>query len=258
MNKYLLHYLKKLKSMPKEIYILLAIAFILRFIGITYGLPLPINTDEPVLISTTVNLKYNLNPDRFDWPHLYYYINAVAYGIFFVIRQTISLFYRFEVLYEDSALFAVSRFLTVIFGTLTVIPVYYFAKKIFNSKQSGLIAALILTFLPIHVSESHLAKLDIAQTFFIAVAFYFAARIYYTNRLRDYIYFGIITGLATSIKYNGVLIYLVLLVALYFHHENLRQFFQPKILLTNLKNLIVAGVSTIIAFYLGTPFALIE
>ena len=257
-NKYVQYIKNKYNKIPTPIFYLIAIAFAIRFIGIGYGLPLYINSDEPVLISTTVNLRHNINPERFDWPHLYYYINAVAYAIFYVIRSVISLFYRFEYLYSDSILFIISRFLSVIFGTLTIIPVYFFTKNLFNSKKTGLYAAMALTFLPIHANESHLAKLDIAQTFFIAVAFYFLPRILHSNRAKDYMYFGLFTGIATSIKYNGFLIFLPLLLAVYFNKPFIKYYLKLKNILIDIKNLFIAGITSVIAFYLGTPYALID
>ena len=62
-----------LKTLPRSLWIIVFIGFGLRIWGIWYGLPLPLNIDEPTTISTVLNLQQNLNPGHFDWPHFNYY-----------------------------------------------------------------------------------------------------------------------------------------------------------------------------------------
>jgi 4-amino-4-deoxy-L-arabinose transferase-like glycosyltransferase len=238
----------------KPLLIILALSVLVRVLGINYGLPLFLNIDEPATLSGTFEIKDNFNPDRFDWPHLFLYINAAAYMVFAFIRSIIAAFINLPILHTDAYFLFVSRALVALMGSLTVIPIYYAAKELSESKKVAYMAALVLAFLPIHANESHLAKLDIPQTFFASIAFYFIVRIFKYNKLKDFIWAGVLIGLTTSVKYNGFLLFLPLVIATILNIENFRSLFR----LDLYKKLILSGVISIIAFYAGTPFALID
>jgi len=155
--------------------ILLFIATLLRITSIFYGLPLHLSIDEPSLVSGIISLKENLNPGRFDWPHLYFYINFLFYGIGFILN-TLNLVPSFWG--DISIYFVISRLLSVLFGVLTILAIYIATKKIFANTKIAMLAATFVTFLPMHVLESRLAKLDIALTFFVTIAVYFIFKVY--------------------------------------------------------------------------------
>lgn len=231
--------------------ILLSIATLLRITSIFYGLPLHLSIDEPSLVSGIISLKENLNPGRFDWPHLYFYINFLFYGIGFILN-TLNLVPSFWG--DISIYFVISRLLSVLFGVLTILAIYIATKKIFANTKIAMLAATFVTFLPMHVLESRLAKLDIALTFFVTIAVYFIYKVYKDPSYRNFIIAGIIIGLAVSIKYNAFLIYLSLFLAF----ANSGGFLQKlKDYKTYLK-FISAGIASLFAFLLGTPFALLD
>ncbi len=235
----------------------LLLAAVLRLLGVGYGLPLQLNIDEPALISTTSNLNDNLNPGRFDWPHLYFYIVAFFFGVLGVARAVISKFADVPFLYTPAALFVTGRLVTIMFGTLTIIPIYLITKTLFKSREAAILAALIAAVLPVHVEESHLAKLDVAQAFFVALSLYYIVRIYETGQRKFYVWAGIFIGLATSIKYNGFLMFLPLVLAFLLRFEK-SDWLNFKVWKNVIINSFVSGVISIIFFYLGTPFALID
>jgi 4-amino-4-deoxy-L-arabinose transferase-like glycosyltransferase len=238
----------------KPLIAIFVVAFTLRFWGITYGFPLFLNIDEPSILSATFEIKDNLNPDRFDWPHLYFYMNFLVYGIFAAVREVVNVFIKVPSWYEDYAYLFVSRLLTILLGSFTIFPLYYAAKELFSSKKVAYLAALILTFLPIHVSESHMAKLDIAQTLFACFTFYYIIKVFKYGTLKNYLLAGVLIGLTTSIKYNGFLLFLPLLIAGILQLKSYKEFLKFDIY----KNLFLSGVASIVAFYVGTPFALID
>ncbi len=236
---------------------IIGLGFFIRLAGIWYGLPLQINIDEPALISTTANLNDSLHPGRFDWPHLYFYINALFFGIYGVIRAIISVFVEFEGLYSTSALFVVSRFVHILFATATIVPVYLIARSLFKSRKTALVAALLLAILPVHVDESHFAKLDIPQAFFISWAIYYIVRIFETGERRFFLFVGALIGIATSIKYNGFLVFLPMVIAvlLRFNWADWKNFREWTRIFVSF---LLSGLISILFFYLGTPFALLD
>ena len=253
-------YLNKLiafiRHVPLSLWVVAIIGLISRILGIWYGLPLALNVDEPSIVSTAFKLKHTLNPGRFDWPHLYFYINAVFYAIFSMARHIIGIFLNLpESWYTPSPFFLVSRLVTVMFGVLTIFALYYLAKIVFENEKIALISAIILSILPIHVHESHWAKLDVAQTFFVTLALIFIYKVYLNVNRRDFVLSGVFIGLATSIKYNGFLLYFVLILAFLLHYKrNVRAWVEKE----NILNFIYAGISSIVVFFLGTPYALID
>lgn len=247
-------------NISRSVWLIFGLALLVRLWGIWYALPLQLNIDEPSLVSGTLQLKNSLNPGRFDWPSLYFYINASFYFLFTLIEPVIeSIFKISEEDITPAAFFLISRMLSAVFGALTVFLVYLISRKMF-SHRIGVIAGVILTFLPRHVYESHLAKIDIAHTFFVALAIYFIWNIYKYGGKWAYIVSGIAIGLATTIKYNGFLLVLPFLIAYFLRRSELdeKNWLKKYMDFNEIKYMVVAGITSIVVFYLGTPFALLD
>lgn len=247
-------------NIPKSVWIIFIVALVLRFWGIWYGLPLQLNVDEPSLISGTIGLKESLNPGRFDWPSLYFYINAAFYAVFALIKPILTAVLKIpDDSFSPASFFLISRSLSAILGSLTVIVLFLIGRKIF-SYRVGMISALILTFLPIHVYESHLAKVDIAHTFFVALSVYFIWNIYKYGNLRSYILSGAMIGIATSIKYNSFLLAISVVQAYFMRQAELTDmsFLKRYIDLKRIKYALIAGLLSVVLFFLGTPYAILD
>ena len=253
-----MHIIKKIKNIivgiPLILWIIFLIGITIRFVGINYGLPLQLNIDEPTTISTSINLKHNLNPDRFDWPHLYFYVNAALYAIFSVFRSILDLFVHIDSLYTPSALFLISRVFTAILGALTIISTYFIGKELFKSQRAAYIAAFLMAILPVHVEESHFAKLDVAQAFVISIAFYFIIRLYNTSQAKYYLFSGIFIGIATSVKYNAFLMAVPFVLAILLNAKSYKDVLNRFVIANSAKAILLS----LLFFYLGTPFALID
>lgn len=240
-------------NLPLSLLLILIIGLIVRLIGIWHGLPLQINIDEPAMISRVLGLKSSLNPGAFDWPHLYYYMNAPFYAIFGVIRSVTDSFISYPpILLGPSMFFLISRVITAVLGVLTIFVVYLIGKEMFGKTQ-GLIASLIMAILPIHVLESRYAKTDVAQTFFSAISLYFIYRLFQTNLKRYYIWAGIFIGLSASIKYGGVLMFFPLLLAFGLSVPWKKWFTKDSIY-----KLFLSGIFAVLAFVITTPFSVLD
>ena len=125
------YFISKL-DIPKSVWWIFVVALIMRFWGIWYGLPLQLNIDEPSLVSGVLSLKNDLNPGRFDWPSLYFYITAAFYAVFSIVKPLLT--YTLNVP-EDSftpaSYFLISRSLSAVLGSFTVIVVYIISRKVF-------------------------------------------------------------------------------------------------------------------------------
>lgn len=253
-----------LKAMSKfilNIFLLISIiflAFVVRVISIGHGYPFIFHPDEPAVMSRSMGLRFDANPGHFDWPHLHFYINYYAYSAFIKFRgliQTLGfqdeLAGAFPVLWRDPLIFYyISRFIAVLMGTFTLIPIYL-SLKTFFSKNIGLIGTLIFAFLPHHVHTSAYALIDVPMTFWLSWAVYFSVQIIKSNSWKAYILSGLFIGLAASTKYNAGLFSLIVPFALLIRilEKN------SKVLeIQNLKNLIYSGIFAFLGFVIGTPY----
>lgn len=98
------------------------------------------------------------------------------------------------------------RLPTVIFGTLTILLVYFLGKLWFN-KKVGLLASAIIAVLPLHVVYSRLAFNDIMLTFFLILSI-FLAECYFKKSWKPALYLsGIVFAITFLIKYNALVVW---------------------------------------------------
>jgi hypothetical protein len=242
---------------------IVALGVILRVWGMTFGLPYMTNPDEGAVIFNALRFLHsgNLSPDFFHWPSLILYLHAALYAIYFLFGRLSG---RFESV-DDLALpdqlamavgkaampeqFILGRAMSVAFGVLAVIAVYGVCRQMHAGRLAGWIAALFLSVEPVNVRYSQIIRPDIAAVFFAVASMFFALKILDDPRPRHYLLAGAFAGLAASSKYNAALIFVSIFVAHFFC-------FQPRGLLR--KEIIFAAMASAGAFFLGTPFALLE
>ncbi|MDY6964674.1 MAG: oligosaccharyl transferase, archaeosortase A system-associated [Halobacteriota archaeon] len=97
------------------------------------------------------------------------------------------------------AIESVGAIFPVILGAVTIFPVYFIAKEIFDEKV-GMLAALIFAIMPAHIYISYLGKPDhhVAEVFFSVMAFHLfmaAIRDYGNKKIKRSLAFSIISGI---------------------------------------------------------------
>ena len=252
-----------LKKINKYLLLILGLALLVRLLGISHGFPFIFHPDEPTLIRTALGLRYNLNPDHYDWPTMHMYLNLVIYGVFIKSRAFLqvmnlqgSVESLFPILWRDPLIFYyISRTFNAILGAFTVIPVYLAAKYLFQ-ERAALYAALIMALMPFHVYTSHFALIDVPSAFWVAWALYFTCRILYERNFHYYILAGLIVGFAASTKYNGGLIAPMIGLA-----HLLRVWHSPEEKLLDKEGLLMlfySGLFAFLGFVLGTPYSILD
>jgi mannosyltransferase len=106
------------------------------------------------------------------------------------------LFYWLEhamLIFGDSEF--ILRFIPALLGVLTI-PVVYLIGKEFFDRNTGLIAAALLTFSPFHVFYSQEARAYAPMLFFFSVALVFYLKALKSNEVRPWALFGIFSALA--------------------------------------------------------------
>ncbi|HLC59851.1 MAG TPA: glycosyltransferase family 39 protein [Candidatus Nanoarchaeia archaeon] len=135
-----------------------------------------------------------LGRDEPFWsPPLYHIIVAAVY-------------YFFSAFNHNAANFAI-KFISPIFGILTLIFSFLVIKKLTNSKIS-FYSTIFLAFIPIFIDYSVLSYVESSMTFFVILSVYFL--------INEKIFLsGISVGLSILAKYNGIFILPALIYYLY-------------------------------------------
>lgn len=234
--------------------LVLGLALAVRLWGVDFGLPYTYHKDESALVRRTVGFGTgDLNPHSFHWPAFHLYTLFGLYGVLFMAGRAAGVFHSAEhyarLYFTDPTLFYLSgRLLSVLLGTATVYLTYR-AGRLLGNARAGLWGALCLALTYYHVRDSHLATLDVPATFWVAVSFVLAVRIFCTPapRLRDYLLAGSAAGLATASKYNAAVVFLAVLAA-----HALREVRPP------VRNLTAAAAAAACAFLVTNPFVILD
>ena len=193
---------------------ILSVGAILRLYQISWGLPDLYEEATPLRIAWQFwnwgKAGLDFNPKFFNYPALTFYIQFVAQMINYGVGHLFGAYPNLETFGTTLTSSAVTaRFVNVLFDCGTIIVVYLIAKEISN-KRVALIAAVVAAINPSHIIHSHLIEVDPGLTFFGTLSLLFIFRIYYQPKLKWYLLAGLCIGLASSAKYTGAFLILVL------------------------------------------------
>ncbi len=245
------------------IVIILLTALLVRLWGVNYDLPYIYHPDEPTYIAISQNIfkTGDLNPHFFNYPSLFFYINALAYIPYYLLGKLLGVFHTpGDILPPISLAMGVTqaqmpttvllgRIVTIIFGVGTVGLVYFVGNQITGRPAVGMLASLMVAIAPTNVQHSRLITPDTLVTFFSLASFLASILVYQQGKTWQYVVAGICVGLTASSKYNGSLIVLPLLLA-HFLHYGKAAFKQPK--------LYMALLLCAIGFLAATPYAILD
>ncbi|NIV92443.1 phospholipid carrier-dependent glycosyltransferase [candidate division KSB1 bacterium] len=231
---------------------IISLGFILRFVGIWYGLPDLYNSDEPFNVANALSYgtKKSLEPTYFVYPTLYSYFLFAVYSLYFLVGKAIGVFESaldFGVSYflDPTGLFFVGRLASVLLGAATIFFVYKIGRRYF-SDQVGLLSAIMLTLSYTHADRSHWILLEPAVGFMCGLSLYLMFRFSETKSIKWNAMASLVCGLAISTKYNAGFIVVPLLVVIVtaFKHRASTLFL----------NLALSFLLILGGFLLGTPY----
>ncbi len=208
-------------------------AFSLRIQGISGSLPYVGHPDEPKVIDSAIHIvkSGDLNPHLYIWPSFYIYLQAlllklhVLYGnLRGYYAGTQSLPDVTHIFTQDVGVYMWARALAAFIGAITIPVLYIVGKEMFNgSRRVGVVAALMLAVSPLHVQYSHFALTDAPLGLMGLLVLWASYRLSRTSVrgttiLRDPLFWaaalsGLLVGVATGTKYNGLYLGLVAAIA---------------------------------------------
>ncbi len=199
--------------------LILALAFFVRIYHIE-SIPIGIYPDEA---ANGVDALHALETHRFQ---LFYPANFGREGLYINIQAL------FIALFGNTI--TGLKLASIFFGTLSVWGLYLLAKELFHRRGAALIAAFMLATSYWAINFSRIGFRAIMVTFLLTFSFYFFFRGLRTQRLRDFLFSGLIFGLGlhTYIAFRvAPLILIALLPALLLSYEKfLRRFWKHTLL----------------------------
>ena len=240
---------------------ILLLAAILRIQGIFWGIPVfdPLvhsyHPDEPKIIRGAYLFPRDIltNTD-FRYPTFYhYFLGALS----FPLKST------FENSGWSSDIYKIylailGRFMSVLLGMGAIFLTFVVAKRLYNEKV-GLLSALFLSLCLYHVQNSAWATLDVPNSFFFILTFYFAFRIYEVPTSKFYFLTGVSLGILVGTKYFGGVSLISILILHYYRTLKSEERILPNIFRVSFsKNLWLLFLSAGVTFLLTTPGILLK
>ena len=184
---------------------ILALALVIRFVGIQFELTDHPRSDEGVYMATAERINNgDLFPKTFNYGHFLYYADALALWLQDTfpapITATVSSIYGVETPFEVSRILL--KCINALFGALTALAVFAIGRRV-GGLAAGSLSALLITFSPVYNDISHEVISDVPAGFFATLTLVFVARLLDGEKLRDYLLAGIAAGLAAGSKYPG-------------------------------------------------------
>ncbi len=190
----------------------LLLAALLRFWGLGQGIPFNPGVDEPEVMDRALRMMKSgdFNPHFFDYPSLYMYVQTAVAVLRFMIGAMQG---RWSALAQAQTadFYLWARGVTAIIGTGTVWLVYRAGTR--WGPRTALLAAVMLAVMPLHVRESHYALTDVPMTFFVVLTLLLSLRAHERATAWSFVAAGAAAGLAGATKYNGLIAFLIPLLA---------------------------------------------
>jgi|GEM_PF-557120 len=192
--------------------VILILGFCLRAIWIPYSLPFPgyFSSDEIDVVGRTLKLTtLDFAPSHFDKPTFYTLVILPFYGLAFgFMRITGAIFTREDFvrifIQRPTLFYMIPRMISVVSGSLTLLLCYLIGKRVKN-KQTGVLAALILSCCYTSVQLSHTGKEDALLCLLIIFSLYLSIIHYEKDSVFSLFFSAFFCGLATATKYTGAL-----------------------------------------------------
>lgn len=201
-----------------------------------------------VLIGLIIRLivAHNVAPLADEMIHGTNSINIISSGVINAQNQAPAWLYLTDLAYKIFGVTAIAaRFLSIIFGTLTIVVVYLLGRRLFNEKVA-LIASFLMA-ISAYYARYTLMEMDHAMMFFILLAFYFFIKELGDKKQLSYLS-AIWLGVALLIKpitLPFIASFVVCFFLISFTKANMRQFIS-----SNVKRMI--GI-ILILFLFTTP-----
>lgn len=242
------------------LYIIIGLATLLRLYHLNHGLPEIYEEATPMRQALEMwqgaNGTFDFNPHFFNYPALYFYIQFIGQAFYFLCNLLIGRFHLINdmVLHyhiDPTEIVLLARFINVLFGIGSIWAIYHLGCLIRN-KQTGILATILLSIMPISVHTSRIILVDTPLLFFGILSFIYTLHLFQNNTLKNNLWAGIWIGLATASKYTGAPLVIPFITAHILHHRSLSNLFQHK------KQIAIGLLSAAGIFFITNPYIVFD
>ena len=249
--------------------LILIFALLVRALRAKVGLPYLYFWDEPQTASNALQMLKtgNFNPHFFAYGTLTIYINYLADVLhyFYLMGQpedakaTLNYMWELQTVWDTKWHWTIShpsfyywnRMVNVLFGTGTVLLVYCLAKNLFGYRWIGLVGALSLAVMGVHVGGSAIISPDIPTAFFVVAVVFFSLLFVNARETKHLICALIFSGCAVATKYNSALVVIVPAISVFINYMHVKADF-------NFKWIKLLFLIPPAAFFICMPYALFD
>lgn len=201
------------------IFLIILSSFLISIIGVDYGLPFVLVSDEESLVGGALRM-FELKQifpifemEKFkilNYPTLLPYLYVLSLlpfigGVFFLNGSPDQLELSLLFFMNIDSVWLHTRVISEIFAVLTTVVIYRISRLIFEEELSVIVSTSLFTFEYYHYFLAHFSRHWSATVFFIWLSVLFCMEIYYKNNNKYYNYLGVSTGLGFATSYIGSL-----------------------------------------------------
>lgn len=243
--------------------LILLSSLILNVLGLDWGLPYIWNADEKIDQAVLMEFHRTANPNYFVNPSLHIYLVTAAVAVARAVHPEhgVQLFFgRIVPLTEPThpgrslqfLAMRLARGLSVLAAVATIWMLYRLGRRQFG-ENAGLLAATLLAVTMGFVNMAHFATVESVLFLIVVCALVCFDRIVAFGRARDYVIAGTVVGFAVSTKYTAVMLVAPFVTAHVLRQGPRHMFSSPSLLWLG-----VGGIAAVLAFFAGTPYALLD
>lgn len=188
-----------MKNLPyKELFILLCILLIggfLRFYNLNWDEGNFFHPDERNIANAVSRIHFfnQLNPEFFAYGGFFIYLIKIIGDITSQITRDPSW------ISEWSHINIIGRSIAAFFSTLTIIPLFYLTKSLFN-RSTGFIAIVLFAFTVTSIQIAHFGITENLLTFFVILLCFLSIRFFIHPTGKMFFLIGITSGIAIATK----------------------------------------------------------
>lgn len=257
----IMHYIKKCychfayKRVDYLLWICLAIAFVVRWWGLEFGLPHRYHIDEPP--SVIAALKIAQGDFKITYPplspSLHQVVLFVLYSMLFIVQYSLGIVNipsDFAMLYQKNPgiFYIITRGLSVVGSLLTLFMLYRLVKQILG-RRSALLAVFFLTFCFLDVRHAHFGKFYTLLSLSSLICINLSLKFVRTDKKIYLVMAGLVTGVSVGMRYSLISLCLAPLTAIVYNilirktvvHKHIANAF------------LQLSLSTCFGFVLGSP-----
>ncbi|MCM8762441.1 MAG: glycosyltransferase family 39 protein [Candidatus Omnitrophica bacterium] len=206
--------------------------------------------DEYFIIKTLQSIKppfFKFSIEQFSIGGFYLYLYGLlllSLSITGFVHLSRDILYYFINPEEIAKFYITGRLISLIYGIGIVLLTYIITKCLSKNKVSAFLSAIILTFSPIFLMNTHYMYVDIPGTFWIMLTIYFALR-YLDGEKKGPVLMGLSAGIAAGHKITFLLAFFVSFVAFLIENKSIRE---------KMKNIVYSFLSFIGVIIITYPF----